>query len=157
MDNHEGIARVRAALAAAGIEDRTRLFAEPARTSPEAAQALACDVAQIAKSIVFRGEGDRPVLVVASGANRVDESKVAALLGYGLGKANAAYVREVSGFVIGGVSPIGWLTQPAVLLDRDLLALRECWAAAGHPNAMMRLTSDELQRLTQASAADIAA
>lgn len=157
MENHEAIARVRAALTAAGVEDRIRLFEQPARTSIEAAEALGCGVAQIAKSIVFRGAEDRPVLVVASGANRVDEGKVAALLDYSLGKANAAYVREVSGFVIGGVSPIGWLTAPTVLLDRDLLALGECWAASGHPHAMMRLTSAELLVLTGAPSADIAA
>jgi prolyl-tRNA editing enzyme YbaK/EbsC (Cys-tRNA(Pro) deacylase) len=157
MENHEAIARVRAALAASGVEDRIRLFEQPARTSVEAAEALQCGVNKIAKSIVFRGLEDRPVLVVASGANRVDEGKVAALLGYGLGKANASYVREVSGFVIGGVSPIGWLTAPTVLLDRDLVALDDCWAAAGHPNAMLRLTKAELIRLTGAPSADIAA
>jgi len=157
MENHEAIARVRAALAASNVEDRIRIFEQPARTSVEAAEALQCGIAQIAKSIVFRGLDDRPVLVVASGANRVDEGKVAALLGYSLGKANAAYVRDVSGFVIGGVSPIGWLSQATVLLDRDLLALGDCWAAAGHPNAMLRLTSAELISLTGAPSADIAA
>lgn len=156
MQDHPGILRVRAALAAAGIEDRVRLFDQPARTSVEAAAVLGCSVAQIAKSIVFRGLEDRPVLVVASGANRVDELKVAALLGYGLGKANAAYVRDQAGFVIGGVAPAGWLSEPVVIIDRDLIDLGECWAASGHPNAMMRLSSDELLRLTAAPVGDIA-
>jgi prolyl-tRNA editing enzyme YbaK/EbsC (Cys-tRNA(Pro) deacylase) len=156
VENHEAIQRVRSALLACGVADRVRLFEQAARTSPEAADLLGCAVAQIAKSIVFRGRDDRPVLVVASGANRVDEAKAAAYLGHGLGKANAAYVREVSGFVIGGVSPVGWLTEPQVLIDNDLLALGDFWAAAGHPNAMMHLTAQELLKLTGGMAADIA-
>ena len=114
-------------------------------------------MAQIAKSLVFRAKpSDRPVLVVASGVNRVAEAKVAALLGEAIGKADADFVRDKTGFAIGGVAPIGHRTPPVVLIDRDLLGLAEIWAAAGTPNAVFRLTPADLVELTAGRVADIA-
>ena len=110
------------------------------RTAAEAAAAVACDVAQIAKSIVFRGAGSgRAVLVIASGANRIDETAVGALLGEKLGKADADFVRRETGFVIGGVPPLGHDRPVATFIDADLLAFGEIWAAAGTPYAVFRL------------------
>ena len=127
------------------------------RTSAEAAAGLGCSVAEIAKSIVFRRVADdRAVMVVASGANRVDESKVAALVGP-LAKANASFVKEHTGYSIGGVCPIGHVRETIVLVDRDLLRFDSIWAAAGHPHAVFKLSPSELLAMTGAPAVDIAA
>jgi Cys-tRNA(Pro) deacylase len=125
-------------------------------TSAEAAAAIGCELAQIAKSLVFRATGERPVLVVASGANRVDEKKIAALLGETIGRADADFVREKTGYAIGGVAPVGHAVAPAVLLDVDLQRFDTIWAAAGTPNAVFRLTPADLERLTGGRFADIA-
>lgn len=126
------------------------------RTAAEAAAAIGCTVAQIAKSILFLAESGRPVLVVASGTNRVDERKVAALLGEKIGRADAEFVRAATGFAIGGVPPVGHATAPLVLLDRDLRQFAEIWAAAGTPNAVFKLTPDQLAGLTGAAFGDVA-
>ena len=122
-------------------------FETSTKTSADAAAAIGCSVAQIAKSLVFRA-GDRPVLVVASGTNRVDEKKVSALLGEAIGRADADFVREKTGYAIGGVAPVGHAVPPAVLLDADLQQYDVIWAAAGTPNAVFRLTAVDLERLT---------
>jgi prolyl-tRNA editing enzyme YbaK/EbsC (Cys-tRNA(Pro) deacylase) len=148
-----GAERFRAALAAAGKTNRIVELPESTRTADDAARAVGCEVAQIAKSLVFRGQtSGRPVLVVASGANRVDEAAVGELIGEPIGKANAAFVREHTGFAIGGVAPIGHVVEPITLLDEDLLAYDDIWAAAGTPNAVFRLTPAELVELTGARA-----
>lgn len=144
-----GVDRVRAALAAAGSSAEVVELAATARTSADAAAAIGCTVAQIAKSLVFRAASGRPVLVIASGANRVDEAKVAAALGEAIGKADAAFVREKTGFAIGGVPPIAHDVPPHVFLDEDLAALEPIWAAAGHPHAVFRTSFAELCRLTR--------
>ena len=135
---------------------RVLAFDASTRTAAEAAAAIGCTVAQIAKSILFRAESGRPVLVVASGTNRVDERKVAALLGERIGRADAEFVREATGFAIGGVPPVGHATPPVVLLDRDLQRFDEIWAAAGTPNAVFRLTPDQLAGLTGAGFVEVA-
>ncbi len=131
-------------------------FPASTRTAAEAAEAIGCTVGQIAKSILFRAESGRPVLVVACGTNRADERKVAALLGERIGRADAGFVRAATGFAIGGVPPVGHATAPLVLLDRDLARFEVIWAAAGTPNAVFRLTPAELARLTGAVFADVA-
>jgi prolyl-tRNA editing enzyme YbaK/EbsC (Cys-tRNA(Pro) deacylase) len=119
------------------------------RTSAEAAQAVGCPVGQIAKSLVFRTAiTSRPVLVVASGANRVDEGKIEALVGETVEKADADFVRERTGFAIGGVPPVGHRKKIEIYIDQDLLDYAEIWAAAGTPHAVFRLTPDELVRMT---------
>ncbi len=126
------------------------------RTAAEAAAAIGCAVAQIAKSIVFRrGADGEPVLVVASGANRISEAKVAALLGSSIGKADADFVREKTGFAIGGIPPLGHAAPIFTLLDQDLLQLPEIWAAAGTPNAVFRLDPRDLVELTGGRLADV--
>ena len=108
---------------------------------------MGCAVAQIAKSIVFRA-GDRPVLVIASGANRVDPAKVEAATGLRVEPAKGRWVREVTGFAIGGVSPVGHLTPPLVLLDDDLFRLPRLWAAAGSPSHVFETEAGALLRLS---------
>ena len=142
-------ARVQEALAARGFANQVVVFEQPSRTAPEAAAAIGCTVAQIVKSLVFRrAADDEPVLVVASGAGRVDESLVAAALGVAIGKADADYVRNATGFAIGGIAPIGHRRTIETLVDADLLAHSEIWAAGGHPNTVFKLTPDELVKMT---------
>jgi prolyl-tRNA editing enzyme YbaK/EbsC (Cys-tRNA(Pro) deacylase) len=132
------------------------MLPETGKTSADAAAGLNCSVAQIAKSILFRRrDDDAPVLVVASGANRVDEHKVAAHVG-AVGRADAKFVREKTGYAIGGVCPIGHATPPVTLIDADLLELESLWAAAGHPHAVFNLSPQELVALTGAPVVDVA-
>jgi prolyl-tRNA editing enzyme YbaK/EbsC (Cys-tRNA(Pro) deacylase) len=150
------VERVRAALLAAGHADTIEAFPEGTRSAAEAAAAVGCAVAQIAKSIVFRGvpdpadpSRDRVVLVVASGANRVNPAKAACASGVPLRPADAAWVRDATGFAIGGVAPVGHAAgPPIVLVDRDLAAFDRVWAAAGSPRHVFATTPDELLRLT---------
>lgn len=131
-------------------------FDASTRTAGEAAAAIGCTVGQIAKSLVFRMlEGDRPVLVVASGVNRVSEAKVARILGETIARADAAFVRERTGFAIGGVPPVGHAGTVPTIIDADLRAFGEIWAAAGTPNAVFRLTFDDLVRLTGGTVAEV--
>ncbi len=141
-------ARVVRALTELGIAAEIVTFDEDTRTSAAAAAAIGCSVAQIAKSIVFRARhSDSAVLVVASGSNRVDEQRVAAAIGEPVGKADAAFVREKTGFVIGGVAPVGHAGPVTVLIDEDLLVLDPIWAAAGTPNSVFRLSPADLRRI----------
>lgn len=117
-------------------------FPDGTRTAADAAAAIGCEVAQIVKSLVFVRDGS-PVLVLCSGANTVDARAL------GLAKADAALVREITGFAIGGVPPYGWRTAPAeTLLDEDLMALAELWAAAGTPRTVFPLTPVQLAERT---------
>jgi prolyl-tRNA editing enzyme YbaK/EbsC (Cys-tRNA(Pro) deacylase) len=119
------------------------------RTAAEAAAAIGCTVAQIAKSLVFRGmRTNTPLLVIASGTNRVDEGKLAALVGEPIAKADAAFARKHTGFAIGGVPPVGHPAPLQTFLDEDLQQYGEIWAAAGTPHAVFRLTPNDLLALT---------
>jgi prolyl-tRNA editing enzyme YbaK/EbsC (Cys-tRNA(Pro) deacylase) len=140
--------RVAGLLRDAGAAGPVVQLAASTRTAADAAAAIGCTVAQIAKSIVFRAASDRAVLVITSGANRVDEARVAAALGVKLGKADAAFVRAKTGYAIGGVSPIGHAELPHVFIDASLATLDPIWAAAGHPHAVFRTSFAELVRLT---------
>lgn len=143
------IARVQTALAAHGLEYRVTEFTHSTRTAQHAADAIGCLVAQIAKSIVFRTVcAQQPVLVIASGANRIDESKIATLLGEAIEKADAAFVRAATGFAIGGVPPVGHPVEMRTLIDEDLLRYDVIWAAAGTPNAVFELSPAALVRMT---------
>jgi prolyl-tRNA editing enzyme YbaK/EbsC (Cys-tRNA(Pro) deacylase) len=145
--------RVQEALAARGFANRVLALDRPTRTAADAASALGCTVAQIAKSLVFRRATDgEPVLVIASGAGRVDEQKVGGAVGAPIEKADADYVREATGFAIGGIAPIGHRREMTTLIDAELLSHREIWAAGGHPNTRFRLTPEELLRMTGARA-----
>jgi prolyl-tRNA editing enzyme YbaK/EbsC (Cys-tRNA(Pro) deacylase) len=148
--------RVADLLSALGHDKFIVMLPETGKTSAEAAAGLGCSVAEIAKSIVFRRlSDDVAVMVVASGANRVDENKVAAIVGK-LGKADARFVRERIGYAIGGVSPIGHAGKTVMLIDQDLLKLESVWAAAGHPHAVFNLTPQQLLAMTGAPAVDVA-
>jgi prolyl-tRNA editing enzyme YbaK/EbsC (Cys-tRNA(Pro) deacylase) len=131
-------------------------FEASTRTSKDAAAALGCSVAEIAKSLIFKAADGRPVLVIASGVNRVDEAKLRELLGQDIDRADAGFVRLATGFAIGGVPPLGHATDPIVLIDSDLQQLSHFWAAAGTPNAVFRLTPDDLLRLTRGRVAELA-
>jgi prolyl-tRNA editing enzyme YbaK/EbsC (Cys-tRNA(Pro) deacylase) len=133
-----------------GYSNKVIELPNSARTAKEAADALNCEVAQIAKSIIFKLESsNRPVLIVASGINRVNEKQIETILNDKLGKADADFVREQTGFVIGGVSPIGHKNQVITFIDKDLLQYSEVWAAAGHPKAIFQLTPNELIEMTK--------
>lgn len=149
--------KVREALAGFGRAFEVVEFDASTRSSADAAAAIGCDVAQIAKSLVFRAKpSGRPVLVVASGAHRVDEAKIEAALGEKLGRADPDYVRDRTGFVIGGVPPIAHATRPATFIDRDLLSFAEIWASAGTPHAVFRLTPADLVEITGGTVLEIA-
>ncbi|HUB16073.1 MAG TPA: YbaK/EbsC family protein [Acetobacteraceae bacterium] len=148
------VERVRAALVAAGHPDTILAFPDGTRTAADAAAAVGCDVAQIAKSIVFRA-GERAAVIVASGVNRVDPVRAGAALGVTLTRADADWVRQVTGFAIGGVAPVGHLSPPLLLLDEDLLTLDPIWAAAGSPRHVFRTTAAGLLRITAANAAAV--
>ncbi len=155
MDRPEGFRRVAELLASLGHPDAPLCLDVSARTAQEAADALGIEVGQIAKSIVFRRKSDdAAVLVVTSGDRRVDEQKVAVLVG-ALGRADAAFVKASTGFTIGGVAPLGHTTPPVTLIDRELFRYSEIWAAAGHPNGVFRLSPQQLQTLTAAPVADV--
>jgi prolyl-tRNA editing enzyme YbaK/EbsC (Cys-tRNA(Pro) deacylase) len=147
--------RVAAAAATLGLAVAIRQMPESTRTAAEAAAACGCAVGQIVKSLVFRGTASgRPCLLLVSGANRVDEAAVAARIGEGLARPDAAFVREVTGYAIGGIPPFGHATALATWMDADLLAYPVVWAAAGTPRAVF---SCEPARLRDAIGATVIA
>jgi prolyl-tRNA editing enzyme YbaK/EbsC (Cys-tRNA(Pro) deacylase) len=148
--------RVQDALDAAGIDTAIVEYDVPARTSAQAAEVLGCTVGQIAKSLVFKAQSGRPVLVIASGANRVDEAKVARLVGEPIGKADAAFVREATGYAIGGIPPLGHVKPLEPLIDRDLLGFDVVYAAGGTPHAMFPIAPEALVRVSGGTPADVA-
>ena len=154
--------RVRRWLADAGHAATIRQFAQTTRSAADAAAAVGCDVREIAKSLIFRTRsGAKAIMVVASGANRVDEAKLAAVLqvrvdGEPIVRADADFVRDRTGFAIGGVPPVAHASPVIVVIDRDLMDLPRIWAAAGTPHAVFALTPEELARLTAGIVADIA-
>ena len=133
-----------------------RSYPEGTRTAVEAAEAVGCDVGQIVKSLVFRRASGTPLLVLASGRNRVDEEKVAKLVGEPVAKADAAFVREKTGYAIGGVPPALHVAPIESLVDEDLLTYDEVWAAAGTPRDVFCSTPDQLVAMTSGRVADVA-
>ncbi|MCU4118358.1 YbaK/EbsC family protein [Variovorax sp. N23] len=151
----DSVQRVARLLQDAGHAHAPRMLDDAARTAQQAADALGIAVGQIAKSIVFRRKSDDvAVLVVTSGDKRVDEKKVDALVGK-TGRADAEFVKAKTGFSIGGVSPFAHATPPVTLIDRELFRFDEIWAAAGHPHAVVKLTPQDLERLTGAPVAEV--
>jgi len=151
----EGVQRVVAALEAMGHPHTPVMLDDAARTAQEAADGLGVQLGQIAKSVIFRRrQDDVAVLVVTSGDRRVDEKKVAALVGK-VGRADADFVKASTGFTIGGVSPLAHLNPPVTLLDQDLWRFEDIWAAAGHPHGVFRLRPEDLKQLTGAPVADV--
>jgi prolyl-tRNA editing enzyme YbaK/EbsC (Cys-tRNA(Pro) deacylase) len=143
-----GVRGVREALEERGFEVRVVELERTARIAAEAADALGVRAQQIVKSLVFRSrEMWRSALVLAGGANRVDESKISDLISEPVEMADAAYVREKTGFAIGGVPPVGHAKQPTTFVDQDLLSEEEVWAAAGHTHAVFGLRPGELVKI----------
>ncbi len=141
--------RVQDALKALGVACQVVELPESTRSAVEAAQAIGCRVEQIVKSLVFRGRStNRPILAIVSGANRVDEEKLAVLVDEPVAKADADYVRQRTGYAIGGVPPVGHVESLMCVIDEDLLQYEQIWAAAGTPRAVFRLTPADLQRIT---------
>ncbi|OGO30013.1 MAG: hypothetical protein A2Z16_01810 [Chloroflexi bacterium RBG_16_54_18] len=148
--------KVQEALLASGLSMQVVELPGSTRTALEAAQAVGCQVGQIVKSLIFKSKRSlQPVLVLASGANRVDERKIEVLIGEPLGKADADFVRQQTGFVIGGIPPVGHLQQLQSFIDQDLLEHAELWAAAGTPHAVFRLRPQDLVSITGGQVADI--
>ncbi len=149
LEAHPGVKRVREALEERGLAPRIVEPERTARSAAEAADALGVRVEQIVKSLVFRGERTgRPVLVLAGGATRVDEGKISDLVSEPVRMADAAYVREKTGFAIGGVPPLGHAEQLVTFVDEDLLLEGEVWAAAGHTHAVFGLEPGRLPEIT---------
>ena len=141
--------RVQDALRGMGFGYEVIEFAQTTRTAAEAAAAVGCTVGQIAKSLIFKGRrSDRPLLVIASGANRVNEKAMRAIVGEPIEKPDADFVRQQTGFVIGGVPPLGHAAPLTIYIDEDLLQYDIIWAAAGTPNAVFRLAPADLLPMT---------
>ncbi|MCU0488227.1 MAG: YbaK/EbsC family protein [Anaerolineales bacterium] len=141
--------KVQQALQALGLTLQVVELPDSTRTAVEAAQAVGCQVGQIVKSLVFKTKrSQRPLLVIASGSNRVDEKLIEARLGEPLGKADAEFVRQQTGFAIGGVPPLGHASPLLTFIDQDLLQYERVWAAAGTPHAVFELNPGDLPRLT---------
>lgn len=155
MADHDALNRVESALAAAGLHDRITTFDDDVPTAAVAAAQLGCPVGAIANSLVFRA-GDEPVLVLASGAHRVDTVKAAAHLGVPrLSRADAEFVLTATGQRVGGCAPVGHATPLRTLVDADLAAYERVWAGAGIVHAMFWTTHDELLALTGGPSVDV--
>ncbi len=145
--------KVQDLLTGRGFDARVIEYAESTRTSQEAADRAGCLLGQIVKSLIFRGKSShKPILVLTSGANRVDEARLAEYAGEPIGRADADFVRTVTGFAIGGVPPLGHAQAMETYVDEDLLQYETVWAAAGTPNAIFELTPADLQKMTAAKA-----
>ncbi len=145
------VQRVSAKLKELGIKGEVHVLSDSARTAQEAADALGILVGQVASSIVFKLDDESPLLVITSGRHRVDTKLVAEKLGLAkLHRVDADYVKEKSGFSIGGVSPVGWVSQATILIDEALNDYEVVWAAAGHPHSVYPTTFAELLECTGA-------
>jgi prolyl-tRNA editing enzyme YbaK/EbsC (Cys-tRNA(Pro) deacylase) len=151
------VQKVQRALHEAGVDARVVMLADAARTSQQAADALGVELGQIAKSLVFRTrDSQRAVLVIASGSHRVDERKVAALLGEKIERAAPDFVRERTGYAIGGIPPVGHATALEVLLDRTLARYAVVWGAAGHPHSVFPIAPARLFEIAGGRVEDVA-
>lgn len=137
-----------------GVQTDIKEFDVSTRTAAEAAAAIGCEINQIAKSIVFNVEGEI-VLVLVCGGNRVNEEKISAHLDKTVQKADADFVKEKTGYTIGGVPPFGYETQPQTFIDENLLKYKEIWAAAGANNAVFKTSPEELIKYSQGIVLDI--
>lgn len=154
----KSLRRVETALREAGVKVELCEFDASTRTAADAAAAVGCDVDQIAKSIIFRGEeSGHVVLFLTAGGNRVSDAKASSVAGQPLGKADADLIRAETGFAIGGVAPVGHLTQVRAFLDPRLMEFPEVWAAAGTPRHVFAISPADLHRMTGAEIADFTA
>jgi prolyl-tRNA editing enzyme YbaK/EbsC (Cys-tRNA(Pro) deacylase) len=144
-----GVERFLEEARARGLDVEVQEFPQGTRTAVDAAAAIGCDVAQIVKSLVFMAD-DQPLLVLTSGANRVDEGALGRTLGLTLRKATADEVRDATGYAIGGTPPFGHRQPLRVICDRDLMVHQEVWAAAGSPSTVFPIVSARLLEVTEA-------
>ncbi len=151
------VKRAQAALDKHGISGKIKILADSARTAAEAAAGLGIEVGQIASSLVFKLPDQRSLLVITSGRHRVDTQMVADLLQVpDLDRADADYVKEISGYSVGGVAPLGWINEPSItLIDEALNDYQAIWAAAGHPHAVFPSSYQELLKASGAKAARV--
>jgi prolyl-tRNA editing enzyme YbaK/EbsC (Cys-tRNA(Pro) deacylase) len=155
--NRPAVRRVRAAIEANALPGEIKVLSESAKTAVDAAKGLGIEVGQIASSLVFKLPDGSPLLVITSGRHRVDTDLVARHLEVSaLARADADWVKSVSGFSVGGVAPIGWESEDLsvrtkVVIDQALAEYEEIWAAAGHPHAVFPTSFDELHRITGAT------
>lgn len=148
--------RVQDILTARGYSCQVVEYAESTRTSQEAADRAGCSLGQITKSMIFKGKTtQKPILVLTSGANRVDEKRISGYAGESITRAEPDFVRSVTGFAIGGVPPIGHIQPMETYLDEDLMQYDTIWAAAGTPNAIFELTPSQLQDMTGGTVAQV--
>jgi prolyl-tRNA editing enzyme YbaK/EbsC (Cys-tRNA(Pro) deacylase) len=155
MDNEKkktfnpSVQKVQDALRTLGFDCKVTEFQDSTRTSADAAARIGCQIGQIVKSLIFRGQASgKPVLILASGANRVDESRISQYAGESIGRADAEFVRVTTGFAIGGVAPVGYIQPLETYIDMDLLQYGKIWAAAGTPNAVFEMTPAALEKMT---------
>ncbi|MGH2497131.1 MAG: YbaK/EbsC family protein [Ktedonobacteraceae bacterium] len=143
------VKKVQHTLKSLGFSDEIVVFPDSTRTAIEAAQAVGCSLGQIVKSLVFKSaQSHKPVLALVSGANRVNEKRLSSLVGEDIEKADADFVRQHTGFAVGGVPPVGHVERLATFIDEDLMQYDAVWAAAGSPHTVFRLTPGDLQALT---------
>ncbi len=148
--------KVQETLTNLGFACRVIEFTESTRTAQEAADRVGCTLGQIVKSLIFKGlASGKPVLVLTSGSNRVDENRISACAGEAIGRADADFVRAMTGFAIGGVPPLGHAQPMETYLDEDLLQYPTIWAAAGTPKAVFELTPADLQKMTRGRAVQV--
>ena len=148
--------KVQETLSKYGIEVKVVQFTETTRTSQDAAKVIGCELAQIAKTIIFKGKNTHtPICVIASGQNRINEKKIQEYLGEPIEKATPDFVLEKTGFVIGGVPPIGHSQPLTIFIDKDLQNYESLWTAAGNPHAVFKLTPQELLEITQGKVVSI--
>ncbi|HLS88711.1 MAG TPA: YbaK/EbsC family protein [Sphingobacteriaceae bacterium] len=152
---HPNVQRVQAALSQRGVAAQVEELSESTRTAAEAAAAIGTTIGQIAKSLIFTTEDGEPVLVIASGSNRVCVDKLSRLLGRPVAPATAKMVREITGFPVGGVPPVGHQRAMPTYVDEDLLQYQEIWAAGGTPQAIFPITPPQLVEITQGQVADL--
>ncbi len=139
-----------------GLDLKVIEFKELTRTSQEAATAIGCEVGQIAKTLIFKTKiTERPICIIVSGKNRVDEKKIVYYIGEEIEKPDAEFVLQHTGFAIGGVPPIGYQFDLKPLIDEDLMAYPEIWAAAGTPHSVFRLTPEDLLKMTEGQIVNI--
>jgi prolyl-tRNA editing enzyme YbaK/EbsC (Cys-tRNA(Pro) deacylase) len=143
------VIKVQVALRALGFNGKIVEYQDSTRTSAEAAERVGCQIGQIVKSLIFRGQSSgKPILVLTSGANRVDENLISRYTGESIGRADADFVRAATGYAIGGVPPVGHPQPLETYFDEDLLQYGKIWAAAGTPNAVFELTPADLEKMT---------
>ena len=153
---HSSAQRVQEALNAYGVACQVVELPDSTRSAQEAADAIGCEVGQIVKSLIFRGkQTGTPILVLASGMNRVNEKRLKALIGEPISKADADFVRQKTGFAIGGVAPVGHAEPLTAYIDEDLLQYAEIWAAAGTPHAVFRLTPEDLLKIARGQVVNV--